>query len=87
MDEPSTGLHFQDILALLSVLKKLVDQGNTVLIIEHNIDMIKVADYVIDMGPDGGRDGGYLVAAGTPEAVARVAESHTGYFLKKELGL
>ncbi|UWW97350.1 MAG: excinuclease ABC subunit UvrA [Candidatus Cardinium sp.] len=87
LDEPSTGLHFQDILALLSVLKKLVDQGNTVLIIEHNMDIIKVADYVIDIGPDGGSNGGYLVAEGTPEAVAMVPESHTGYFLKKELGL
>ncbi|MGI2298733.1 excinuclease ABC subunit UvrA [Candidatus Cardinium hertigii] len=87
LDEPSTGLHFQDIVALLSVLKKLVDHGNTVLIIEHNIDIIKVADYVIDIGPDGGRDGGYLIAEGTPEAVARVPESHTGYFLKKELKL
>lgn len=87
LDEPSTGLHFQDILALLSVLKKLVDQGNTVLIIEHNMDIIKVADYVIDMGPDGGQDGGYLVAQGAPEAIAMVSESHTGYYLKKELGL
>lgn len=87
LDEPSTGLHFQDIVALLSVLKKLVDQGNTVLIIEHNMDIIKVADYVIDIGPDGGRDGGYLVAEGTPEAIARVAESYTGYFLQKELGV
>ena len=87
LDEPSTGLHFQDIVALLSVLKKLVDQGNTVLIIEHNMDIIKVADYVIDIGPDGGSNGGYLVAEGTPEAVAKVPESHTGYFLKKELRL
>ncbi len=87
LDEPSTGLHFQDILSLLSVLKKLVDQGNTVLIIEHNMDIIKIADYVIDIGPDGGRDGGHLVAQGTPEAVAMVPESYTGHFLKKELGL
>ncbi|WP_419241720.1 excinuclease ABC subunit UvrA [Cardinium endosymbiont of Nabis limbatus] len=86
LDEPSTGLHFQDIVALLSVLKKLVDQGNTVLIIEHNMDIIKVADYLIDIGPNGGQEGGYLVAQGTPEAVARVPESHTGYFLQKELG-
>ncbi|WP_342264979.1 excinuclease ABC subunit UvrA [Cardinium endosymbiont of Philonthus spinipes] len=85
LDEPSTGLHFQDILALLSVLEKLVEQGNTVLIIEHNMDIIKIADYVIDIGPDGGRAGGYLVAQGTPEAVARVPESYTGYFLQKEL--
>lgn len=87
LDEPSTGLHFQDILALLAVLTRLVAQGNTVLIIEHNIDIIKVADYVIDIGPDGGQDGGYLVAQGTPEALAMVPESHTGFFLKKELGL
>ncbi|MCT4696863.1 excinuclease ABC subunit UvrA [Candidatus Cardinium sp. TP] len=87
LDEPSTGLHFQDILALLSVLKKLVDQGNTVLIIEHNMDMIKVADYLIDIGPDGGREGGYLIAQGTPEAVAKVPESYTGHCLQKELYL
>ncbi|WP_339043832.1 excinuclease ABC subunit UvrA [Cardinium endosymbiont of Tipula unca] len=87
LDEPSTGLHFQDILDLLSVLKKLVDQGNTVLVIEHNMDIIKVADYVIDIGPEGGREGGRIVAEGTPEAVAMVPESHTGYFLKQELGL
>lgn len=84
LDEPSTGLHFQDILMVLSVLKKLVDQGNTVLIIEHNIDIIKVADYVIDIAPEGGRDGNYLVSEGTPEAVAWVPESYTGYFLQKE---
>ncbi len=87
LDEPSTGLHFQDILALLSVLKKLVEQGNTVLIIEHNMDIIKVADHVIDIGPDGGRDGGHIVAQGTPETIAMVAESHTGYCLKQELNL
>lgn len=87
LDEPSTGLHFQDILDLLSVLKKLVDQGNTVLVIEHNMDIIKVADYVIDIGPEGGREGGRIVAEGTPEAISMVPESYTGYFLKKELGL
>ncbi|TDG95258.1 excinuclease ABC subunit UvrA [Cardinium endosymbiont of Culicoides punctatus] len=87
LDEPSTGLHFQDILDLLSVLKKLVDQGNTVLVIEHNMDIIKLADYVIDIGPEGGRAGGCIVAEGTPEVVSMVPESHTGRFLKRELGL
>ncbi|AWN81377.1 excinuclease ABC subunit UvrA [Candidatus Cardinium hertigii] len=85
LDEPTTGLHFQDIVDLLSVLQKLVEQGNTVLVIEHNVDMIKVADYVIDLGPEGGDAGGYVVAVGTPEEVALAQASHTGYFLRKEL--
>ncbi len=85
LDEPTTGLHFQDIQHLLNVLYKLVDKGNTVLVIEHNMDIIKVADYVIDMGPEGGRGGGILVCEGTPEAVAKVKTSHTGRFLKAEL--
>ncbi|MEO6832395.1 MAG: excinuclease ABC subunit UvrA [Chitinophagaceae bacterium] len=86
LDEPTTGLHFQDIGHLISVLDRLVAKGNTVLVIEHNMDVIKVADYVIDMGPEGGGGGGTIVASGTPEDIARVAESHTGYFLKQELG-
>jgi excinuclease ABC subunit A len=85
LDEPSTGLHFQDIIDLLSVLTRLVEQGNTILVIEHNMDIIKVADYIIDIGPEGGHEGGYIVAQGTPEAVAAVPESHTGCFLKQEL--
>lgn len=85
LDEPTTGLHFEDIKHLLSVLNRLVDRGNTVLVIEHNLDIVKVADYVIDMGPEGGNGGGTLVGAGTPEAIAKIKESHTGRFLKDEL--
>ncbi len=85
LDEPTTGLHFQDIQHLLAVLNKLVDKGNTVLIIEHNMDVIKVADHVIDLGPEGGNAGGRIVAEGTPEKVAKVKESFTGKFLKTEL--
>ncbi|MEY3322308.1 MAG: hypothetical protein RLZZ417_1891 [Bacteroidota bacterium] len=85
LDEPTTGLHFEDIRHLLVVLQKLVDRGNTVLVIEHNMDVIKVADYVIDMGPEGGNRGGEVVALGTPEEVALVKESFTGQFLKLEL--
>lgn len=85
LDEPTTGLHFEDIRHLLTVLNRLVDRGNTVLVIEHNLDVIKVADYVIDMGPEGGEGGGIVVASGTPEKIAAVAESHTGRYLKEEL--
>lgn len=85
LDEPTTGLHFQDIQHLLDVLNKLVDKGNTVLIIEHNLDVIKVADHIIDLGPEGGENGGTLVAEGTPEQVVRVTKSYTGKFLGKEL--
>ena len=85
LDEPTTGLHFEDIKYLLKVLQKLVDKGNTVIVIEHTMDVIKVADYIIDMGPEGGRGGGRVVATGTPEAVAEVSESHTGRFLREEL--
>ncbi len=81
LDEPSTGLHTADVAKLIEVLQSLVDKGNTVLIIEHNPDIIKVADHIIDMGPEGGDDGGYLIAEGTPEEVARVETSHTGRFL------
>jgi len=85
LDEPTTGLHFQDIKHLLSVLNRLVERGNTVMVIEHNMDIIKVADYVIDMGPEGGSGGGNVVAAGTPEKIAACKESHTGRYLKLEL--
>ncbi|MFM2441792.1 MAG: excinuclease ATPase subunit, partial [Bacteroidota bacterium] len=85
LDEPTTGLHFQDVRLLLDVLQKLVDKGNTVLIIEHNMDVIKIADYLIDMGPEGGNAGGQLLASGTPEQIAKEKNSHTGRFLKKEL--
>ena len=86
LDEPTTGLHIADIKQLLEVLVKLRDKGNTVLVIEHNLDVTKVADYVIDLGPEGGDNGGTLVAAGTPEQVAEVPESHTGKYLKRILG-
>ena len=85
LDEPTTGLHFEDIRILLEVLQKLVDRGNTVLIIEHNMDIIKVADYIIDMGPEGGNRGGEIIAFGTPEEVAKHPKSFTAQFLKKEL--
>lgn len=85
LDEPTTGLHFEDIKMLLAVLNRLVDKGNTVLVIEHNIDVIKTADYVIDLGPEGGDAGGYIMAEGTPEEISMVVESYTGMFLKKEL--
>jgi len=82
LDEPTTGLHFEDVRVLLEVLHKLVDRGNTVLVIEHNLDVIKTADWILDLGPEGGVRGGTIVAQGTPEQVAKVAESHTGYYLK-----
>ena len=85
LDEPTTGLHFADIEKLLGVLSRLVDAGNTVLVIEHNLDVIKTADYIIDMGPEGGDGGGEVIATGTPEDVAAVARSYTGGFLKKVL--
>jgi excinuclease ABC subunit A len=85
LDEPSTGLHFEDVRKLLTVLDRLVEAGNTVVVIEHNLDIIKTADWVIDLGPEGGARGGQLVAEGTPEQVARVAASHTGHFLKRML--
>ncbi|HQZ37025.1 MAG TPA: ATP-binding cassette domain-containing protein, partial [Ilumatobacteraceae bacterium] len=82
LDEPTTGLHFEDVRRLLTVLSRLVDQGNTVLVIEHNLDVIKTADWIIDLGPEGGSGGGMVVAQGSPEAVAKVDDSHTGRFLK-----
>ena len=84
LDEPTTGLHFEDIRMLLSVLNKLVDKGNTVVVIEHNLDVIKTADWVIDLGPGGGEDGGRIIAEGTPESIARKPESVTGVYLKRE---
>jgi excinuclease ABC subunit A len=87
LDEPTTGLHFDDVAKLLEVLFKLRAAGNTVLIIEHNLDVIKSADWIIDLGPEGGAEGGYIVAEGTPEHVAQRTESFTGRFLRKALGL
>jgi len=87
LDEPTTGLHFEDIRKLLRVLESLVDKGNTVIVIEHNLDVIKTADWLIDMGPEGGHKGGTVLAAGTPEEIAEVAESATGQFLRHVLGL
>lgn len=87
LDEPTTGLHFEDVNILLEVIQKLVNKGNSVIVIEHNLDVIKVADYLIDMGPGGGKEGGEIVALGTPEEVAKVAESETGKFLAEELGM
>ena len=85
LDEPTTGLHFEDIRVLMIVLNKLADKGNTVLIIEHNLDVIKTVDYIFDIGPEGGKKGGELLAKGTPEDIIKCKESHTAYFLKKEL--
>ena len=85
LDEPTTGLHFEDVRQLLVVLQRLVDAGNTVLVIEHNLDVIKSADYIVDLGPEGGDRGGAIVAQGTPEHVATVKESHTGRFLARML--
>ncbi|MBN6192841.1 excinuclease ABC subunit UvrA [Aneurinibacillus sp. BA2021] len=86
LDEPTTGLHFEDVRKLLEVLNGLVDKGNTVIVIEHNLDVIKSADWVIDLGPEGGSGGGQIIATGTPEQIARVEESHTGQFLAEILG-
>ncbi len=83
LDEPTTGLHFADVERLLQVLQRLVDTGNTVLVIEHNLDVIKTADWVIDLGPEGGDKGGEIIAEGTPEQVADIAQSHTGHFLRR----
>ncbi|HAE09855.1 MAG TPA: excinuclease ABC subunit UvrA, partial [Alphaproteobacteria bacterium] len=86
LDEPTTGLHFHDIAKLLEVLQELVEQGNSVIVIEHNMDVIKTADWIIDLGPEGGDGGGYIVAEGTPEKVAKVPGSHTGTYLARILG-
>jgi len=85
LDEPTTGLHFEDIKVLLGVLQKLVDKGNTVVIIEHNLDVLKSVDYLVDLGPDGGANGGEIIAEGTPEEVALCKQSYTGQYLKELL--
>src|SRR5437868_799389 len=85
LDEPTTGLHFEDVRVLLTVLHRLVDRGNTVLVIEHNLDVIKTADWIIDLGPEGGTRGGLIVASGTPEQVAANDASHTGHYLRSML--
>ena len=85
LDEPTTGLHFEDVRVLMEVIQQLVEQGNTVLIIEHNMDVIKQADHVIDLGPEGGTGGGYIVAEGTPEEITNIEASITAQFLKLEL--
>jgi excinuclease ABC subunit A len=87
LDEPTTGLHFHDIEQLLAVLQRLRDEGNTIVVIEHNLDVIKTADWVIDLGPEGGDGGGRIVAAGTPEDLAKEPASHTGRYLARTLGL
>jgi excinuclease ABC subunit A len=87
LDEPTTGLHFEDIRKLLTVLSRLVDQGNTVLVIEHNLDVIKTADWLIDLGPEGGSGGGMVLVEGTPEKVAATKKSYTGQFLRPLLGI
>jgi excinuclease ABC subunit A len=85
LDEPTTGLHFDDIKQLLGVLQALVNKGNSIVVIEHNLDVIKSADYIIDLGPDGGDAGGEVIAVGTPEDVAKIEKSYTGQYLKKVL--
>ena len=85
LDEPTTGLHFADVHKLIEILRRLSDGGNTVVVIEHNLDVIKTADYIIDMGPEGGKEGGYVVCTGTPEEIAECSASYTGMFLKEKL--
>ena len=85
LDEPTTGLHFEDIRVLMNVLDRLVDKGNTVIVIEHNLDVIKMADYIIDMGPEGGKGGGRLLSCGTPEEVAKKDVGFTPKFIREEL--
>ena len=82
LDEPTTGLHFHDVKQLLTVLMRLRDQGNTIVVIEHHLDVIKTADWIIDLGPEGGNKGGQIIATGTPEEVAQCAQSYTGQFLR-----
>ena len=85
LDEPTTGLHFHDVAKLLQVLNKLKDRGNTLIVIEHNLEVIKTADWIIDLGPEGGSGGGKVISEGTPEAVAKNKKSYTGMFLNKKL--
>jgi excinuclease ABC subunit A len=85
LDEPTTGLHYEDVRKLIEILQQLVNRGNTVVVIEHNLDLVKSADYLIDIGPEGGAGGGTIVAKGTPEEVAEIKKSHTGRYLKKML--
>jgi excinuclease ABC subunit A len=85
LDEPTTGLHFADVHKLIEILHRLTESGNTVVVIEHNLDVIKTADYIIDMGPEGGDGGGTVVAQGTPEEIAQVKTSYTGKYIKKML--
>ena len=85
LDEPTTGLHVDDVNRLIKILQRLVEGGNTVVVIEHNLDMIKCADYIIDLGPEGGDKGGMIVATGTPEEIVKVSKSYTGKYLKKYL--
>ena len=85
LDEPTTGLHIADVHRLVDILQRLVDTGNTILVIEHNLDLIKTADYIIDLGPEGGEKGGEVVAVGTPEQIVKNERSYTGKFLKKYL--
>ena len=85
LDEPTTGLHFHDIKQLLAVLHHLRDHGNTIVVIEHNLDVIKTADWIVDLGPEGGDGGGKIIAEGTPEQVAKIKSSHTGRYIKRVL--
>ena len=85
LDEPTTGLHIADVHRLVDILQRLVDTGNTIVVIEHNLDLIKTADYIIDLGPEGGDNGGEIVATGTPEQIVKNDRSYTGKFLKKYL--
>lgn len=87
LDEPTTGLHFADVHRLVDILRRLSEGGNTVVVIEHNLDVIKTADYIIDMGPEGGAGGGTVIASGTPEEVAKISQSYTGQYLKRYLGM
>ena len=85
LDEPTTGLHFADIQKLLNVLHRLTEAGNTMIVIEHNLDVVKTADWIIDLGPEGGDEGGFIIAEGTPKQVSKIKKSHTGKFLKQVL--
>lgn len=85
LDEPTTGLHVDDVSRLIDILQRLVDTGNTIIVIEHNLDLIKTADHIIDLGPEGGENGGEIIATGTPEQICKNDRSYTGKFLKKAL--